>query len=1797
MTAIQTKGAGRSELLDSSAIALVVSPAPFTPRTEIHTAPAGVTIAGLVAFGCNHGTLEIADVDRIRLYVDGVELELRESLDLVPAPGATVNLAVTVHGSARTFVQLFFQIGAAVVGAMFGPVWGTAVALVGQVVDYVFFGRGGSDELAEANDRGALQDQSNEYRRRSSFPIVAGKQRVGFDVAALPYTQLRGNEVWLHVIMGLHYGPCTLEDVRIGETLLADFPAGDVQIETFLTPGPRNVQSYPSRVAQTNLNDELDLAGGGVWEVRTAPAGIERIEIDIAHPRGLKFTSDKGKIGTEEVTGRIEYAEEGTEAWAPAQIGQFRKKNGAVLPAGTFYTMDRTNEPVRRTFGFEVPDKSKRWKVRVKAWDDEGRYPEDNGIMDTVWTAIRGIERVKPILDETLSVIALSVKSSGDLNGTLPLVTGIVEPIVPVWDAAETTWLDDPADWQPSSNAAAIARWLCTSSAAAHPLDADEEIDASAGFAYELIVEHGWTGGIDFRDEVTLADALAALGRMGRFTCYWNGRALCFVPDWEKPAPRQLFTGKNAEGYRYRKSYQDEPHGVFVEFKNLDSDSAGDELKVFADGYDDTNAEEFLSLRLDFACTAERAFKEARVFLAKRKHQTESHEWTAGIESLISTYGDRVLVRHATALWGIAEVRVRARKMAGALVSGVRLSDPVVMEAGKTYAIDIQREDQTIRGVEVVTVVGQVRDLTFPEPLAVSQAPRPGDLIAVGEVGFVTEDLEIVDIEPDGELSATIRAVRYAAAEIEAAETGPIPPLPNLLTPKQAAPVPRLVGTPQGSPDGVIVAFDIDPVRAAAVEGFAARWRVEVETPEGGVSSWTSVPPLGPQERVIRTPAFTEAQHEPGDAEALITVDLEVRTLMRNGDRSLPLSIVNIPITKGVPAPIDFYAEGVVRTAPDGSAFTAIAAGCDPIEAGQIHELRVEVAPDDGSGPEADTWRALGQPLPARNPRGDFLDVDAGEGYAVRAQWRTEDGWPGPWVELSGASRVIVPAGGDKASEVVNLNGEPVSDVLGRLADTQQLVDQVAIAVEELEETYGSTASAAASAAAAATSAASAAAQEALAEGHAEDASAAAVAASGSAGNAATAASGAAASANDAAGSATAALASQTAAASSAGAAGTSATQASTSATNAAGSASAASTSATNAANSATAAGGSASAASGSASSAGTSATNAGNSATAAAASQVTARLTAAQTLPSTFVRDGETWFAGYVGRPEDVTPLAPNSTFTFPSPTGIGKVIDVDMTAGDYRDFAPIGWIKVDPAATYRLRMEVRASVWSNAPTAQLYWIGYAADGTQNTSGLLGNWSAATLTPTPGYPYASAWGAIQADITGAVLAANGVIYVRPMARQRTGGGPGNSYQVRLLSIVDATERVAAGASATAAATSASSASTSAGAAGVSATAASGSATTASTAAGNASTYASQASTSAGNAAGSATAAGTSATNAAGSAATATTQASNASASATSASTSASIAAGVGTGAVNKNSGFDNYPWTTGAPVDWAGNWGVEGCGRFADGAGGYGMQLDSPAGQNSGVYQLLDDYTVSGGQYYVIEADVLLWSGDYTASGLYVDFRNSAASLSVGTAAIQFAAEPDDDQRTVAWSVSRRKFSKLVYAPSGSYRAYFYAMGHFSGFGSITAANGIRFYDARIRKADSREIAAGVALPALQAQVTTQAGVIATVQGRTAAWWETIAAAGSDPAYARLTADGYGSAIALGAREIALLNPVGGTFMKTLQVINNEVRVSRKLVVGTSTGVGQIEIDAANQRIDVKDEAGTLRLRIGKLT
>ncbi|KQV66646.1 hypothetical protein [Caulobacter sp. Root343] len=1002
-----------------TAVGLFIARDPSAPDLRSVEIKAGADIAELIAHAVNIGALEADDLPDLRVYVDGEAIsfsnyeERAESLDLVPPAGSLVNLQVEPTGGSNSSARLALTIvlsavaivSAFTVGAFTAALWQLGAAIVPQLI----FPIQTPDRLAGPNDQGGLNSASNTIRRRGQMPLMLGEGRVTLDVAAQAYSVNLNGETWLHVIMAGHYGACDMADVKIGETLLADYPASDIQVEYKLTPGPREFSFYNQSVNQENLQDELDL--GGPAEVHTTAEQCERVEIDLTWPQGLQFRKANGSIVQQETRVLVEWAPVGSESYTPAPLegGPYYARLGGVLPAGTIDVIARTQDPVRRTLAWNKAN-ADQIKIRISAWDPDG----DDATMATqatYWTALRSIVKKPPIVDQNLACIALRIKSSDDLGGTLPTVTAKITPHAPVYDADTQTWDDAVENWAPTGNPVAHVRMLLLGPGAAKAADPDEW-GPDFGEMYELVEERGWKGGYILATEASQKDALKILGAIGRFSAYDAGEGLVLVPDWEKPVARQLFVGRNVQDFTYTRDFKQACHAVVVEFQNIDEGGKQDEVTVYNTGFTAETATLLETIRFDWQMTGERAIKEGFVFLAKRNVQVEAFEWTAGPSAIASSYGARVHVRHYTSLYGAGEGRVLFCHRAGGLVTGVRLDDEVEMEEGLNYALDVQRYDKLLSGIILITAPGRTRDLMFPSPLPVEDAPMAGDLVAFGKVDVVTEDVEIIDFAPSGD-QVRISARKYIGPLLVAAETGEIPEFTTKLTPSVKAPKPRLIAINQANPDGVKIAFDVDEVRGGLIESFPIRWRRSSTSSDE--NPWQVTTPAAANARLAVTPPFPEAVSAGQDPEAAYKVDVEIRTKLRNGDVSKPLIVANIQVSRLVNAPGHFTANGVKRTGADGTSYPALAVAADAIASGLEQDLVVEIRPAGGT--DAD-WKSAGQPLAATNPKGDYAAVTGGAHLDVRAQWRTSDNWTSEWVVRT---NVEIPSGALTATNTLNI--------------------------------------------------------------------------------------------------------------------------------------------------------------------------------------------------------------------------------------------------------------------------------------------------------------------------------------------------------------------------------------------------------------------------------------------------------------------------------------------------------------------------------------------------------------------------------------------------------------------------------------------------------------------------------------------------------------------------------------------------------------------------------------------------------
>lgn len=1033
---------------------IVVTPEAFGRDAFDLTVVEGLTVRTMLVEAVRSG-LPIEALNRTEIYVDGARLDRETALDHVLSADQVVNVVVEPMGGGggrKDIGQILLTVAVIAVSAWVGGGAGglitnkllaraaaAAITLGGQALIANLYAP--DNKTTKANDRYALQSASNQYRQWGPMPLALGEVVVAPDLAAKTFTQSQGDDVWMYGILGVHYGPCEVSEVKIGDTLVSTMGAGDFRMVQHLEPGPRTFQLYPNDVDQLDLNEELKATPSSATPlIRAASSDGSRFDIDLFLPAGLCFQKDDGRLLTAHASVAVRYRpiDQTGAATGPWQAGPVWARTSA------------TKDPIRVTHSVHLPHGRYEFELTRNRPDDDNDKRRDTVMV----SAIKAVAFRKPIADETLSIIEFAVRATAINQGGLAPITCRIKPKCSTWTGG---------GWGPpvaTSNPAALARWLLTGPAPAKPL-LPAQADARLRVWHQLCEQYDWKCHLYLTEARTQSEALAILERAGRAGVFWDGTQLAASPWVEKPIPAQVFTDDNLKDHRWEIVYPDPVHALRVEFQNIEKGGEPDELFVYNDGYgevaDPANGIKAASLiealTLDGQATPNRAYRDGRWKLGQRRHQRRIDTWTADVEHLISHYGSRVRLAWNRAGGGSARVRCRRWSEDGSAVVGLRLSAPVEMFAGVSYAVDLRTKGGLYDGVPIQTQPGVSREILFASARHPNVCPTAGDLIAFGEVEKVSEDVEIIAIEPGENLTAVLTGVRYVAPLLMAGETGSIPPLSSKLSGDRQAnpPRPTLLGVTADA-HAVRVSFDMPTWRGAPLSGFTVRWRARGEGADFG--SWAPLPALDAAARQLIAPPLREAPIEGVEA---TRVEVEITATTVDGRASKPLQVTVVKPVPAAPAASVWTVEEKGPGADGVSQPILVVRG--EVNDPAVAAVRIAWGLTD-NGPWTEAYQ--GAPLTKALEIGNLTP---GVDHYVAVTHLSAQGVPSQFLVIG--PRV---PGQLVAGDTTHLKGESVQDVLDRLSDTATLADENRQAVAALEEVYGDTASAATSAAAAAAS-------------------------------------------------------------------------------------------------------------------------------------------------------------------------------------------------------------------------------------------------------------------------------------------------------------------------------------------------------------------------------------------------------------------------------------------------------------------------------------------------------------------------------------------------------------------------------------------------------------------------------------------------------------------------------------------------------------------------------------------------------
>lgn len=586
-------------------------------------------------------------------------------------------------------------------------------------------------------------------------PKIYGKRRAFPMLGANTYTETQGDDQYFRALFCFGYGPLLIEQIKIGDTSIDEFT--DVEYEVrqgYDTDTPLTL--FTKSVHENTLNVALTQAGG--WAVRTTAANTDEITVDINLPRGLtKFESSNSR-SERSVSLSVEYSPTGAGTWTSA---------------GTIDITDNSTSAVLGTLRWTVTNGQ--YDVRIQRTTADST---DDTIVDkTYWSALRSITSDYPINMTGLALLAIRIKATEQLNGSIENLNAVCTSILPTWNGS--AWQTPSATRNPAWAFCDVLRGPANN----RPTDdADIDIDAIYEWAQACDATSPQGEGPMWKYDAvhdkasTVEQTLREIAASARARYIRRDGKESILRDVAQTTPWQHFTPRNSFGFKSVKTFVDHPHGLKCRFVNPDQGWQEDEVIAYSDGYSSANASLFEQIDM-LACTSDKqAWREGRYQMAVAKLRPATYELQTDVENLACQPGDLIYVAYDVPQWGQWQSRIRSMTSdGGGNILTITFDSTVTMAADRTYVVRIRRAyDNTSLYAAVNTVAGETATLTFSPPVSPAEAPALGDIAMFGETGEESVRCIVKSVIRGQDLSAKIIFVDEAPA-VHTSYTGTIP--------------------------------------------------------------------------------------------------------------------------------------------------------------------------------------------------------------------------------------------------------------------------------------------------------------------------------------------------------------------------------------------------------------------------------------------------------------------------------------------------------------------------------------------------------------------------------------------------------------------------------------------------------------------------------------------------------------------------------------------------------------------------------------------------------------------------------------------------------------------------------------------------------------------------------------------------------------------------------------------------------------------------------------------------------------
>lgn len=741
-----------------------------------------------------------------RVLIDDVIIT---DFDLIPEDGQTVYIKLVPEGGGTPKEQggamKFVGYAMSLVGGILtltGVGSGLGLALIGTGIGMV---AGGTIlmnvNIPSLNDRESpeqspsIRGSRNQMRQLGVIPYLFGTRRIYADLAATSYTWVdRNGNQYLYQLFCAGQKDIEIDTstIKIADTLLADYSSGSIDnilagadpiIRIQIASGAGTPPLVTKCVHEEQRNSQLKnkteegLDGSVIW---TTPDKTEGINVDIFFYNGLGKYNDDGDVVSTSV-----------------RVGAWYKK--ATEPDSAYQVLGYFSGSSDTISGSEL--KTKRYAID-KTGLEAGQYTvkvsristdsDDNKIVDAVYLgSIRAIKNTAPVSPETckkLTLIGLKIKASEKLSNVIDQLNFVATAKLPVYSGSGTgqnAWNTVAKTENPASCALAAMQSDFTQQKLT-----EKEIDwQKIESWYTWCDEHNYTCNEYVAESISISQLLMAIASTSRAEVFRLNGKLTMVQDIERTAAVQLFTPRNSFGYTETIMFADIPDAMAIGFVDKKAGYAENELSIYntKSGNKENEPNTSQDVSLWGVTDSEQARRLGMYKFAVTKNRPIVHKFSCDFEYLLCSKGDWIKYAGDIALAGLKQGRIAEVIYDNGNVTGFVSDEVLPMEAGKSYAVRIRKNNAEIVLYKLKTAPGNNLEVFFDFPLSGSGL-NEGDLFAFGVVNTETIDLIITDIQPGENLSADITAVEYSPAIFDVDKPDfVLPDFENKITPVPGA--------------------------------------------------------------------------------------------------------------------------------------------------------------------------------------------------------------------------------------------------------------------------------------------------------------------------------------------------------------------------------------------------------------------------------------------------------------------------------------------------------------------------------------------------------------------------------------------------------------------------------------------------------------------------------------------------------------------------------------------------------------------------------------------------------------------------------------------------------------------------------------------------------------------------------------------------------------------------------------------------------------------------------------------------